>query len=183
MARPAKNFTKDDILNAIRNSKSIKGAARYLNVTEGTFRKYAKIWEPEALKKHANQGGKGMRKVFKNRDIRRIIKGQHNHQWINKYWLKDRLVKEMLLIESCSMCGFSEKRIVDEKAPLLLDYIDGDKRNHKLENLQLLCYNCTFLTVGNVKGVGKKEYLYDPMSGNVVEVIDLKNIDPGILEE
>ena len=29
-------------------------------------------------------------------------------------------------------------------------FIDGNKKNWKLENLELLCYNCYFLNVGNV---------------------------------
>lgn len=183
MSRPPRNLSKDDILEAFRKSKSIFGAARYCNCTDKTFRKYANMYVPDMLKAHSNQGGKGMRKVFKNRDIKKIIKGEHNGQWMNKYWLKERLVKEMLLIEKCSVCGFSEKRITDEKAPLLIDYIDGDTRNHLLANLRLLCYNCTFLTVGNLKGKYKKEYIYDPMDGHIIDVIDFHNIDPKNLEE
>jgi hypothetical protein len=34
--------------------------------------------------------------------------------------------------------------------PLLLHFKDDDKQNYKLENLELLCYNCFFLTVGDV---------------------------------
>jgi hypothetical protein len=31
---------------------------------------------------------------------------------------------------------------------LKLDHVDGDRTNHLLQNLRLLCYNCYFLMVG-----------------------------------
>ena len=40
-----------------------------------------------------------------------------------------------------------------------MDWKDGDKTNHKLDNLQLLCYNCYYLTVDNV--VGKRVIIPD----------------------
>ncbi len=53
----------------------------------------------------------------------------------------------------CSSCGFSEERISDGKMPLLIDFLDGNLNNRKLENIRPLCYNCFFLLVGerNVK--------------------------------
>ena len=37
--------------------------------------------------------------------------------------------------------------------PLLIDFLDGNLNNRKLENIRALCYNCFFLLVGerNVK--------------------------------
>ena len=64
--------------------------------------------------------------------------------------LKDRLIHEGLLAEECNSCGFNERRVVDYKVPLILNFKDGNKKNWKLENLELLCYNCYFLNVGNV---------------------------------
>jgi hypothetical protein len=51
------------------------------------------------------------------------------------------------------MCGFSEKRLTDSKMPLLLVFQDGNMKNHKLENLKILCYNCSFL-YGKGSGAG-----------------------------
>ena len=64
--------------------------------------------------------------------------------------LKDRLIHETLIAEECNSCGFNERRVVDYKVPLILNFKDGNKKNWKLENLELLCYNCYFLNVGNV---------------------------------
>ena len=64
--------------------------------------------------------------------------------------LKGRLIHESLIAEECNCCGFNERRVVDYKVPLILNFIDGNQKNWKLENLEMLCYNCYFLNVGNV---------------------------------
>jgi hypothetical protein len=50
----------------------------------------------------------------------------------------------------CYQCGFSEKRVIDYKQPLILNFKDGNKNNWKLDNLRMLCYNCYYLYVGNL---------------------------------
>jgi 5-methylcytosine-specific restriction endonuclease McrA len=64
--------------------------------------------------------------------------------------IKDRLIHESLIAEECCKCGFHERRVVDYKVPLILNFQDGNKRNWILDNLELLCYNCYFLNIGNV---------------------------------
>ena len=62
--------------------------------------------------------------------------------------------------EECEVCGFNERRMTDYTVPLMLDWIDGDKTNHKLDNLRVLCLNCYYLQVGNPCNTraGKREY-------------------------
>jgi hypothetical protein len=50
----------------------------------------------------------------------------------------------------CYKCGHHEKRVVDYKQPLVLNFKDANKNNWKLDNLEMLCYNCYFLYVGNM---------------------------------
>jgi hypothetical protein len=64
--------------------------------------------------------------------------------------LKDKILERDLMEEKCNLCGFSERRVLDFKMPLIMSFKNGDKRNWVLHNLQLLCYNCYFLTIGNV---------------------------------
>ena len=54
--------------------------------------------------------------------------------------------------EECCSCGYCTRRVSDYTVPLLLDWIDGDRTNHKRENLRLLCYNCYYQEVGNTLG-------------------------------
>ena len=58
--------------------------------------------------------------------------------------------------EKCASCGFEERRITDYRVPLKIDFLDGDTTNHKLDNIQMLCYNCYFLQVGNLNGRNKE---------------------------
>ena len=63
---------------------------------------------------------------------------------------KDRLIQEGYIEECCNSCGFNEQRVNDYKAPLLVHFKDKNKMNWKIENLELLCYNCYFLYIGDV---------------------------------
>ena len=44
---------------------------------------------------------------------------------------------------------------MDGKVPLVLDFKDGNRKNHKYDNLQMLCFNCSFLLNGNLTGLKK----------------------------
>ena len=59
--------------------------------------------------------------------------------------LKERLIHEALIKEECNCCEFNERRVLDYKVPLILNFKDGNKKNYHLDNLEFLCYNCSFL--------------------------------------
>ena len=46
----------------------------------------------------------------------------------------------------CQKCGWGEKNVNTGKVPLQIHHIDGNCKNNKEENLQLLCPNCHSLT-------------------------------------
>ena len=80
---------------------------------------------------------------------------------LKKDWrLKDRLVRMGYLEESCFSCGYCEKRLTDEKIPLILEYRDEDPGNRSLENLYLLCYNCHFQQVGALNWKGWRQNIW-----------------------
>jgi hypothetical protein len=60
------------------------------------------------------------------------------------------LVKEKVLPECCSRCSFDEKRVIDQKTPLILNFKNKDSTNYYLYNIELLCYNCYYLYIGEV---------------------------------
>ncbi|WP_373303605.1 HNH endonuclease [Streptomyces cinnamoneus] len=47
--------------------------------------------------------------------------------------------------ERCSLCGIAPER-QGRPLPLEVDHADGNRRNHRIENLRLLCPNCHAIT-------------------------------------
>ena len=140
---------KKDIEEAQRNSLSAAGAARILGVSYATYKKYARSYDIH--EQHVNQGGKGIPKPNaqgKRFALSDILEGKH--PTYNVKSLQQRLIKGGYMDEQCTLCSFEERRITDFKIPLMLIFKDGDRTNHLLENIYLLCYNCAFLTVGEL---------------------------------
>lgn len=153
------NLTKEQIVAAQSKTRSNKAAARYLSVSYPTYREWAKLYtDPKTGKNlfesHKNQSGKGVPKFLraKGKDpaLLDIIEGRVNPASFSPKKLKTRLIAEGFLKESCYYCGFSEKRVTDEKMPLILNFKDRNKKNYKKENIEMICYNCHYLYVGDV---------------------------------
>jgi hypothetical protein len=113
-------LTKEQILAAMAKTKSNSAAARYLNCSYVHYKKWA------------------------------IIEGRANASSFSPEKIKYRLIAEGYLEEKCAICGFEERRVLDYKMPLLLHFKDGNKKNYKLDNIELLCYNHYFLNVGDI---------------------------------
>ena len=141
------------ILRAMKHTKSNMAAARFLGCSYPHYKQYAKLYKNEEGKTlfevHLNRQGKGISKhLYKKKDltpINDILEGRIDVSNYNPKELKERLIHEGLLAEECNSCGFNERRVVDYKVPLILNFKDGNAKNWKLENLELLCYNCSFL--------------------------------------
>ena len=73
---------------------------------------------------------------------------------------KDRLIRACWKPEECDNCGFKEHRITDAKVPLVINFKDGvwdkEQRDYSLQNIELLCFNCYYLLVGNLNNRHKK---------------------------
>jgi len=155
----AKPLLESEIKDIQKKARSAMEAARLLGVSYNTYKKYARKYGIfEDLK---NPDGTGIRKGY---NIKRgkyslddILKGKYPDYPIWK--LKQRLLNNGYMLEKCNNCGFEERRLTDHKVPLVLDFIDGDRKNHLYENLRMLCFNCSFLINGNLTGP-KKEYEY-----------------------
>lgn len=157
--RPPRTLSEAVIRNAMRHTQSNFQAARYLNLTIETYRKYAKMYvDLESGKTlyelHKNNSGKGIKKVSWKHDISvekiNEIMASESYRAVNFQKLKNRLIYEGILRMECYHCKHCEKRVVDYKQPLILNFIDGNKNNWQIENLRMLCYNCYFLFVGNL---------------------------------
>jgi hypothetical protein len=194
----SKPLSKQDILRAMRVTKSNMAASRYLNVSYNHYRKYAKSYfdgDKTLFELHLNESGKGIPKFQKHArrkpDINKILSGE---LWIEHYkpeQLKQQLIHEHIFPEECGRCGFKEKRVSDFKIPLLLNYKDTNRTNWKKENLEFLCYNCYFINIGdlfnnkeikNIEDYNKSE---EPINDKWEMDEDMRNhlIDLGLMED
>lgn len=151
MPKP-KPLSIEQIRAAQANTKSNAAAARYLHVSYQHYKRYAKMYK--LFEDHKNQSGKGIPKFLKGQGkepaLLDIIEGRVSAAHFTPAKIKYRLIEAGYLLEQCSMCGFQERRVLDYKMPLLLHFKDNNKSNYSKENIELLCYNHYFLTVGDI---------------------------------
>tara|TARA_R110001606_G_scaffold340712_1_gene488977 strand:- start:274 stop:897 length:624 start_codon:yes stop_codon:yes gene_type:complete len=154
----AKPLNKELIVAAMSQTLSNRAAARYLNVSYIHYKRWAKLYESNThdnlFEQHKNQCGKGIPKFLRSKGkepaLIDIIEGRVDASSFSPDKIKYRLITEGHLLEECTRCGFKERRVSDYKMPLLLNFIDNNKKNYRKENIELVCYNHYFLTVGDI---------------------------------
>lgn len=152
MSNLKKFLSKEQIVAAQGKTLSNMAAARYLHVSYQHYKKYAKMYN--LFDNHLNQAGKGVPKFLKGSKkmpaMIEIIEGRIAASSFEPNKLKYALIEQGYLSEECSSCGFKERRVLDYKMPLLLNFKDRNSNNYSQNNIELLCYNHYFLTVGDV---------------------------------
>jgi len=178
MAKPKKILTKEQIVQAQKVTKSNRAAARNLHVSFGHYKMYARMYKDEKTGEtlydlHSNPSGKGIPKFLKidgkEPALLDVLEGRIPVDHFTPDKIKDRIIREGLIEEKCSRCGMAEKRVLDARAPLLMHFADGNKRNYSLQNISLLCYNCYFLYIGNVFSGRQIQALEDFHQGKLVQ--------------
>jgi len=156
----AKPLSVEQIKAAMSQTRSNRAAARYLNVSYNHYKEWAKLYDAteegyeNLFEQHKNQSGKGIPKFLNNGGkepaLLDVIEGRVPISSFTPEKLKFRLFAEGYLKEECYQCGFHERRVLDYKVPLLLHFKDNNKKNYRIENLEVLCYNHYFLSVGDI---------------------------------
>lgn len=149
---------QSEIEDAQEKADTAMGAARILGVSYPLFRKYARRYGIHKINRSATRKPNLYSPEKGKYPISEILDNKHPH--LNDYIIKDKLIRFNILEPKCNICGYDKRRVVDNKICLLLDHKDGDRKNSKLENLQLLCLNCTFECGRGYIRTGKK--LFDP---------------------
>lgn len=149
-----KFLSKEDLLRAMKVTRSNRAAARYLRVSYNHYKKYARLYKDSEtgkslLEVHKNQAGRGIPKFLSAKGeeppLMDLIEGRVPVEHFDPQKIKQRIIFEALIEEKCARCGFNERRVTDLKVPLILSHKNGDKKNFHLDNLEFLCYNCSFL--------------------------------------
>ena len=127
---------KNYFVKICEESVSMAEASVKLKMHFNTFKKYALlygVYKP-------NQSGKGMTKKNNGNliPLNEILDGQHPQY--QTYKLKNKLLVFGLKQNKCEMCGIDSWN--GKNLNCELDHIDGDRFNHKLSNLRMLCPNC-----------------------------------------
>lgn len=176
--------TLEDVQRAVRNCQSNMMAARYLGLQKLTWKKWAEYYKDSDgisyYEKLSNKNGKGLKKSNKKprEIINDVLEGKVPIWWISKKDFHTVLITEGFFEEKCDRCGFCERRELDLKVPLILRYKDGNQKNAKLDNLHFLCYNCYFITVGDVFKETQLKAMqnYNWNIGSRIEEIDLPEV-------
>ena len=146
----SKPIPKSRIEWAIRSTLSISAAAKYIGVSYNTFKKYAKMYD--LFEQNKNQSGKGVTTKGNTGwgvKIQDLFDGKHPNY---PHWkLQERVIRDGYLKQECTNCGYDDYRESDMRGPYLICFLDGDSKNHDLDNLHLLCYCCFFI----IKPTGK----------------------------
>lgn len=161
MGRPPIHLTESQIRYAMENSFGNKSAARFLNIDYRTYKKYAKMYtdaesgktlfqlhmkvgvklDRPTKEKHWQGKSFDCNKGYKEK-LEDILDGKY--PGYNSKKLRKRLLLSGWVPCECAACGWNEPRMTDGNYPLLIDFIDNNWRNTRLDNLRLLCFNCYF---------------------------------------
>lgn len=158
---PYKDYTDEDIIEAVKHSISIAGVLKKLNLKPagGNYKTIKdKIQELGIDTSHLE--GQSWRKGStvpprSPRALEEILVVNSPHK--QSYSLKLRLIREGLFEEYCYQCRRSEWN--GQKIPLELEHINGISNDNRIENLTLLCPNCHALTsTYRGKNIGKRAW-------------------------
>lgn len=126
---------KETFVSVCQSSESMAKAASELKLHFNSFKKRA----IELNCYYPNQSGRGVGKQVPKIPLHEIIiLGQHPHY--QTYKLKNRLIDEAIKEFHCENCGLIEW--LGKPIKLELHHIDGNRTNHLLSNLMLICPNC-----------------------------------------
>jgi hypothetical protein len=157
----AKPLTKEQVLLAMKMTKSNKAAARYLNCSYIHYKGWAKQYVEfeggrNLFEIHKNQSGKGIPKFLTSNagksswDVLDIVEGRISANHFKPEDIKKKMLQEGYLKEECAVCNFHDRRLTDYKMPLILDFKDNNPNHYNLGNIRFLCYNCYFILQGDI---------------------------------
>jgi hypothetical protein len=150
---------ESEIKEAQEKTHTASEAAIYLRVNYYTYRKYAQLFGIWKTNEHYKKEGIVFDAEKGCYPLSRLLLGELTEYPV--YRLKDKLIQGGVKKPECEQCGYKERRITDGKMPLIINFEDSDMKNRKIENIKLLCYNCSFCSGKGYIRRGKKYHILD----------------------
>lgn len=111
---------------------------------------YFKKWYHQRLLKKPPRDYTKNKNLYTGRKFEDALANKYpDYDW-NRFTFE--LIQRGLLKEECCRCGFSSRRVMDGHPPLRLHLKNQNTADHSLENVELYCFNCYFLYIGNISG-------------------------------
>lgn len=144
-----RKYSKEQFIEAWSTSLSIAQVADKLgcNKTGGGYLTLRSTADSLGLSREHMTGGawnqgNRYRPIKAKRPLAEIL--VENSTYTSSYSLKLRLFREGVKEKKCEICDLVEWQ--GKPAPLALDHANGNRRDNRIENLRILCYNCHGLT-------------------------------------
>ena len=140
---PRLSYTKDQLLSAVKSSRSRAEALRHLQLcptggSQQVLNKYLRLWEIDVS--HFESASARARRLLTSepRPIKEVLV---EHSTYGRHSLKKRLFKLGLKKRFCEMCGQGEFW-KGKRMSLILDHVNGVRDDDRLSNLRIVCPNC-----------------------------------------
>lgn len=139
-----RKWTKEELEIAVIDSTSIRQVLSKLNLKEagGNYRQISKFIGEFGIDNSHFTGrlwSKGRKLEGKPRiPIEAILTKDSNYQ---SYKLKRRLFVLGLKEKKCEQCGWAVAAY-DGRIPLEIHHVNGDSKDNRIDNLEILCPNC-----------------------------------------
>lgn len=181
----AKEYTKEELENAVRNSKSYSDIYRNLNlkINGGSYKWMRKLIEKHQIDtSHFMSKAERMAKMTELSNVTKSIILYDKDDISNGERMRSKTLQSFMKFKGtpmkCNVCSL--EKWLDKPIRLDIDHVDGNCVNNHINNLQYICPNChrqkTIEVVETEKGVKSKYKMLRKIDSNHHKCLDCDNM-------